>query len=103
LQAWKLWREDRSSELMDSTLVESNSAIQILRCIHVGLLCVQEFAVDRPTMSDVITMLTNETISLPTPTQIAFSSQRNSIETNPSNDEQERCSATVTTSEMDPR
>jgi hypothetical protein len=88
---------------MDSTLVESYSAFQILRCIHVGLLCVQEFAKDRPTMSDVISMLTNETTSLPTPKQIAFSAQRKLIETNLSNNEQASCSATMTISEMDPR
>jgi hypothetical protein len=82
LQAWELWREDRRLELMDSTLVESYSELQILRCIHVGLLCVQEFAADRPTMSDVISMLTNETTSLPTPKQIAFPAHRNLIETN---------------------
>jgi len=103
LQAWELWREYRSLELMDSTLVESYSELQILRCIHVGLLCVQEFATDRPTMSDVISMLTNETTSLPTPKQIAFPAQRNLIETNLFNNEQESCSATITISNMDPR
>ncbi|XP_059431427.1 G-type lectin S-receptor-like serine/threonine-protein kinase CES101 isoform X2 [Corylus avellana] len=101
--AWELWREDRSLELMDSTLVESYSTLQILRCIHVGLLCVQEFAADRPTMSDVISMLTNETMSLPTPKQIAFSAQRQLIETNLPRNERESSSATITISEMDPR
>jgi hypothetical protein len=88
---------------MDSTLVESYSTLKILRCIHVGLLCVQKFAVDRPTMSDVISMLTNETMSLPTPKQIAFSAQRQLIETNLLISERESSSATITISEMDPR
>ncbi|XP_062148664.1 G-type lectin S-receptor-like serine/threonine-protein kinase CES101 [Alnus glutinosa] len=101
--AWELWREDRSLELMDSTLVQSYSELQILRYIHVGLLCVQEFAADRPTMSDVISMLTNETTSLPTPKQTAFPAQRNLIETNLFKNEQESCSATITISDMDPR
>ena len=103
LQAWELWREGRSLELMDSTLVESYSTLQILRCIHVGLLCVQEFAADRPTMSDVISMLTNKTMSLPTPKQIAFSAQRRLIDTNLPINERESSSATITISEMDPR
>jgi hypothetical protein len=103
LQAWELCRENRSLELMDSTLVESYSALQILRCIHVGLLCVQEFATDRPIMSDVISMLTNETMSLPTPKQIAFCAQRQVIETNLPIIERESSSATITISEMDPR
>ena len=99
MQAWELWRENRTLELMDSTLVESYYALQILRCDHVGLLCVQELAADRPTMSDVISMLNNETMSLPTPKQIAFSTETNLIETNlPS------CStSTMTISEMDRR
>jgi hypothetical protein len=98
LQAWELWREHRTLELMDSTLVESYYALQILRGIHVGLLCVQELAADRSTMSDVISILTNETMSLPTPKQIVFSTKTNLIETNlPS------CStSTITISKMDP-
>jgi hypothetical protein len=69
----------------------------------VGLLCVQEFAADRPTMSNVISMLTNETMSLPTPKQIAFSAQRQLIDTNLPSNEQKSCSATITISKMDPR
>jgi hypothetical protein len=99
LQAWELWKEDRSLELMGSTLVESYSTLQILRCIHVDLLCVQEF----PTMSDVISMLTNETMTSPTPKQIAFSAQRQLIETNLPINERESSSATITISEIDHR
>jgi hypothetical protein len=45
---------------MDSTLVESYSALQILRYIHVGLLCVQEYVTNMPTMSNVISTLTKK-------------------------------------------
>ncbi|GKV43381.1 hypothetical protein SLEP1_g50679 [Rubroshorea leprosula] len=45
---------------------------QILRCIHIGLLCVQDHAIDRPTMSDIVSMLSNETMPLPKPKQPAF-------------------------------
>ena len=44
---------------------------QIFRCIHIGLLCVQESAAARPSMSEVVFMLCNE-ISLPPPDQAAF-------------------------------
>jgi hypothetical protein len=93
LQAWELWREGRSLELMDSTPVESYFVLQILRWIHVNLLCVQEFATNRPTMSDVISMLTNETMSLPAPKQIAFSAQ-----TNLPSSERKSCSPSITIS-----
>lgn len=42
---------------------------EVLRCIHVGLLCVQDNANDRPPMSSVMFMLENETANLPKPKQ----------------------------------
>ncbi|XP_070044238.1 G-type lectin S-receptor-like serine/threonine-protein kinase CES101 [Nicotiana tomentosiformis] len=58
--AWELWREERALELIDATLIESCSRDEVMRCIHVGLLCVQDYAKDRPSMSTVVSMLTNE-------------------------------------------
>eukprot|EP00261_Vitis_vinifera_P014502 XP_003632437.2 PREDICTED: cysteine-rich receptor-like protein kinase 10 isoform X1 [Vitis vinifera] len=66
--AWDLWKERRSLELVDPELGVSNSTAQMLRCIHVAMLCVQGNAANRPTVSDAIFMLTNETVPLPTPT-----------------------------------
>ncbi|KAK9937448.1 hypothetical protein M0R45_014238 [Rubus argutus] len=70
--AWELWKDGRGLELMDPTLSDSCIKDQLLRCIHVGLLCVEGNAIDRPTISDVISMLTNERLSLPAPTKPAF-------------------------------
>lgn len=36
----------------------------IMRCMNIGLLCVQENAADRPTMLDVVAMLSTKTIRL---------------------------------------
>lgn len=41
--------------------------MEISRYIHVGLLCVQEYAKDRPNMSAVLSMLNSEIIELPDP------------------------------------
>ncbi|KAF8411269.1 hypothetical protein HHK36_003816 [Tetracentron sinense] len=68
---WDFWSEDRALDLVDSSMAGSYSAHEVLRCIHVGLLCVQESARDRPPMSTVIFMLGNET-TLPPPKQPAF-------------------------------
>ncbi|XP_077243360.1 G-type lectin S-receptor-like serine/threonine-protein kinase B120 isoform X2 [Tasmannia lanceolata] len=76
--AWKLWNEEKLLELIDPALGDSFSQAEALRCIHVGLLCVQEFAADRPTMSSVVFMLSCETASLPTPKQPAFTERRSS-------------------------
>ncbi|KAL7244002.1 hypothetical protein ACSBR1_016263 [Camellia fascicularis] len=68
---WNLWREEKALDIVDSSLAESCSSEEDLRCIHIGLLCMQEFTTDRPTMSDVAFMLCNKT-TLPPPRQLAF-------------------------------
>ncbi|XVE52860.1 hypothetical protein DITRI_Ditri02bG0158300 [Diplodiscus trichospermus] len=70
--AWKLWKEDKILELVDEGISETSNHKEILRCIHVGLLCVQEFAKDRPTMPNVVSMVNSEIVDLPTPKQPAF-------------------------------
>ncbi|XP_026405166.1 G-type lectin S-receptor-like serine/threonine-protein kinase At1g11300 isoform X1 [Papaver somniferum] len=71
--AWKLWKESMAQALIDPTLLsEQKFEADILRCIHVGLLCVQESAKYRPTMSIVLSMLTSEIVNLPTPERPAF-------------------------------
>ncbi|KAK9067850.1 hypothetical protein SSX86_011961 [Deinandra increscens subsp. villosa] len=70
--AWELWRRGNAMELEDLTLESTCVEQQFLRTLHVALLCVQERAVDRPTTSDMISMLLNDTISLPSPKKPAF-------------------------------
>ncbi|KAF3946899.1 hypothetical protein CMV_026887 [Castanea mollissima] len=71
--AWQLWNEGKGLELTDLAILdESCIPSEVLRCIHVGLLCVQDQATDRPTMVDVVSFLANETIQLSTPKQPAF-------------------------------
>ncbi|XP_065628490.1 G-type lectin S-receptor-like serine/threonine-protein kinase CES101 [Quercus suber] len=71
--AWQLWNEGKSLELIDPTILkESCLPFEALRCIHIGLLCVQDQAKDRPTMPDVVSMLSNETLKLSSPKQPAF-------------------------------
>ncbi|KAM3749527.1 hypothetical protein ACB098_05G192300 [Castanea mollissima] len=68
---WELWREDRVLDIVDSSINDSFVSHEVLRCIQVGLLCVQEDAMDRPTMLAVLLMLSCET-TLPSPKQPAF-------------------------------
>ncbi|CAL1358333.1 unnamed protein product [Linum trigynum] len=75
--ASKLWQEGATLQLMDPTLSKYDSnKDQIIRCINIGLLCIEYNAHDRPTMSDVITMLTSEGTQLPTPKQPAVTVTR---------------------------
>uniref|UniRef100_A0A2N9GD61 Reverse transcriptase domain-containing protein n=1 Tax=Fagus sylvatica TaxID=28930 RepID=A0A2N9GD61_FAGSY len=54
--AWDLWQEGKGLELVDSAISDSCVEYQVIRCIHVSLLCVEDGAVDRPTMSDMLSM-----------------------------------------------
>ncbi|KAI3723091.1 hypothetical protein L2E82_34435 [Cichorium intybus] len=74
--AWELWNEGRGLELMDPVPEDSCTPKEVMTCIHVGLLCVQDHAMDRPTMSEVISMLTNENMHLPEPKRPAFFIER---------------------------
>ena len=73
MQTWKLLCEGRCIELMDPILEKSHIASEVEKCIHIGLLCVQEDAADRPTMSTVVVMLASDMMALPKPNQPAFS------------------------------
>nr|GFC88951.1 receptor-like serine/threonine-protein kinase SD1-8 [Tanacetum cinerariifolium] len=69
---WMLWREGNPLELVDESLGEKFSEDEVLRCIQIGLLCVQEQPEDRPSMSKVLLMLSSETIQLPQPKYPGF-------------------------------
>ncbi|CBI18331.3 unnamed protein product, partial [Vitis vinifera] len=99
--AWDLWKEGTSLELVDPMLEDSYSTTQMLRCIHIALLCVQESAADRPTMSAVISMLTNETVPLPNPNLPAFSTHHKVSELDSHKGRPESCSGYVTISETE--
>jgi hypothetical protein len=72
LKAWELWTNDRGSDLVDPLLNGISSMQMVLRYVNIALLCLQARAADRPTMSDVVAMLSNETTVLPYPKEPAF-------------------------------
>ncbi|KAD3337301.1 hypothetical protein E3N88_32821 [Mikania micrantha] len=69
---WDLWKQDKVLTIVDSSLGDSFDAHEALLCIHVAILCVQELASDRPTMTNVAFMLSNQETMLPSPNQPAF-------------------------------
>ncbi|KAK2644255.1 hypothetical protein Ddye_019450 [Dipteronia dyeriana] len=95
-RAWKLWNKNNIVDLIDPVISNPYFQSEISRCIHVGLLCVQEFVKDRPTMSTVISMLNSEIVDLPNPKQPAFTERRNSGEES-SEQSQKRCSRNYVT------
>ena len=103
-QAWELWREGRGLELVDPVLDDSYERNEVLRCIHFGLLCVQENPNDRPTILDVVPMISSEGAMLSTPKQPAFLIGRSLQNSNIPKGESQNCALNhVSISEMETR
>uniref|UniRef100_A0A2P2NYI3 Uncharacterized protein n=1 Tax=Rhizophora mucronata TaxID=61149 RepID=A0A2P2NYI3_RHIMU len=103
--AWKLWRERQGLELLEETIGDSYSLSEVLRCLQVGLLCVQERAEDRPTMSSVFLMLSSETATMPHPKTPGFCLGRSPLETDSSSGKQDETFSVnqVTVTKLDAR
>lgn len=73
-QVWKLWRDKKALDITEAGVRERCNPSEVIKCVAVGLLCVQEDPNDRPTMSSVAFMLSSGTdpASLPNPKQPAF-------------------------------
>ncbi|KAJ1272946.1 hypothetical protein BS78_06G241900 [Paspalum vaginatum] len=74
--AWNLWKDGKIEDLVDSSLKENCPLDEVSRCIHIGLLCVQDSPDCRPLMSEVLSMLQNETMQLPIPMQPVYFARR---------------------------
>ncbi|KAB2012301.1 hypothetical protein ES319_D09G080300v1 [Gossypium barbadense] len=74
--AWKSWREGTALNMVDPTLGDG-SRNEIMRCIHIALLCVQQNVAARPTMASVALMLNSFSTTLAVPSQPAFLMQSN--------------------------
>ncbi|KAK7843755.1 cysteine-rich receptor-like protein kinase 10 [Quercus suber] len=70
--AWKHWKGRTSLELLDPTIRDSYSRIEVNKCIHIALLCVQENPAKRPTMDSIILMLNSNSVTLSSPQRPAF-------------------------------
>ena len=72
-----MWNECKAPELLDPSLADSCTPAEVMRCIQIGLLCVQDHAADRPTMSNVVLMLSSSEseMELPQPRQPTFTFQ----------------------------
>ncbi|KAL0724085.1 hypothetical protein Bca4012_038684 [Brassica carinata] len=70
--AWRLWSNGSQLELVDPSFQDNYETNEITRCIHIALLCVQEEAEDRPSMSAIVQMLNTNSISLAVPRPSGF-------------------------------
>ncbi|XVF77744.1 hypothetical protein PTKIN_Ptkin14bG0071500 [Pterospermum kingtungense] len=77
--AWSLWMDEKPLELIDEFLLNCCVVSEVLRCIHVALLCVQKLPKDRPNMAAVVVMFSSDG-SLPQPKQPGFYTERDPLE-----------------------
>lgn len=59
-------------EFVDPAIRDSCSLKQVSKCVNVGLLCVQDRANDRPTMSSVMVMLEGGAAAISQPRRPTF-------------------------------
>ncbi|XP_020272821.1 receptor-like serine/threonine-protein kinase SD1-7 isoform X6 [Asparagus officinalis] len=78
--AWSLWNEDRCLDVVDASISCSFPMNEVLRCIKLGLLCVQEHPNDRPLMSWVVMMFGSDVESLPQPKKPGFVANADPLE-----------------------
>nr|POE50517.1 isoform 2 of cysteine-rich receptor-like protein kinase 10 [Quercus suber] len=70
--AWKHWSNGSYLDVLDSDMRDSCSRNEVIQCIHIGLLCVQENPADRPSMATIILMLNSDSVTLPSPQKPPF-------------------------------
>ncbi|KAG5516586.1 hypothetical protein RHGRI_037340 [Rhododendron griersonianum] len=72
LQAWKFWNDGAPLHLMDPMQKGPYSKDEVIKCIHIALLCVQDDPRARPSMATVVAMLDGYFSTLSLPQQPAF-------------------------------
>ncbi|XP_027111600.2 cysteine-rich receptor-like protein kinase 15 [Coffea arabica] len=87
--AWEQWRHGTPLAMLDPTIVDSCVEIEVLKCIQIGLLCVEEGADRRPMMSSVVYMLSGDSVTLPDP-HLPLISRRERTESIPEELESDR-------------
>ncbi|CAN1239388.1 G-type lectin S-receptor-like serine/threonine-protein kinase At4g27290 [Linum grandiflorum] len=90
--AWRLYNEGNPSEVLDEALRDTCVLSDVVRCIHVALLCVQQAPEDRPNMSNAVLMLSSD-ILLPQPKEPGFFTERKVFEQESSSSNVDTCSA----------
>ncbi|XP_074267417.1 cysteine-rich receptor-like protein kinase 44 [Silene latifolia] len=86
--AWRLWNDGRPFDLTDPALYNNCSSNDVIRCIQIGLLCVQANANQRPTMPTVVTMLAGY-VDIPLPSAPETSSHQLDMGTESYSDDQQ--------------
>nr|XP_009418900.1 PREDICTED: putative receptor-like protein kinase At4g00960 isoform X1 [Musa acuminata subsp. malaccensis]XP_018673867.1 PREDICTED: putative receptor-like protein kinase At4g00960 isoform X1 [Musa acuminata subsp. malaccensis] len=93
---WRHWNQGDALQAVDQSVVDQCQPQEVLRCMHIGLLCVQEDPAQRPSMASITLMLNSYSVGLPTPSAPAFVTLSITSSAKESKND-------VSISEMDPR
>ncbi|XP_058747474.1 G-type lectin S-receptor-like serine/threonine-protein kinase At4g27290 [Vicia villosa] len=77
--AWRLWKEGTIHTMIDENLKDTCIIYEALRCIQIGLLCIQHHPNDRPDMTSVLLMLKSSN-TLPQPEEPSYLFKIKSLE-----------------------
>lgn len=72
LQVWEKWNAATVEEVVDPSLGGLYPESEVLCCVQIGLLCVQENPGARPDASEVVLMLNGHSASMRAPSRPAF-------------------------------
>ncbi|KAF8090687.1 hypothetical protein N665_0469s0022 [Sinapis alba] len=74
---WDLWNKGEATSVIDKLMNQDiYDESEVMKCVHIGLLCVQENALDRPDMPSVVSMFDHNANGFPPPKHPAFTSGR---------------------------
>ncbi|GJN11523.1 hypothetical protein PR202_ga29722 [Eleusine coracana subsp. coracana] len=76
---WEHWTTGTAMEIMDPSLSSLAPRDQMVKCIQIGLLCVQDDPMDRPMMSMVNIMLSSSTVTLNAPSKPLFCFRKDGV------------------------
>ena len=64
--------EGTIAQIADPSLGRHCPMAEVLKCVNIGLLCVQQSPADRPSMSVVVVMLGSDTVTVEAPYKPAY-------------------------------
>ncbi|KAL9324201.1 hypothetical protein ACSQ67_009058 [Phaseolus vulgaris] len=69
---WRQWRDETILSILDPSIKEKYSELEVLICIQIGLLCVQQNPHARPSMVKIVSYFSNHLVELPRPEEPTF-------------------------------
>ncbi|KAL1537443.1 non-specific serine/threonine protein kinase [Salvia divinorum] len=101
--AWKMWSEGDGLSFVEESIASRETEEEMVRCIQIGLLCVQGYPKDRPSIEMVLSMLSRDIVELAAPKQPVFAENGSTKDSNGSTHQNVYSSYELTHSVLDGR